>query len=199
MPLALPVPGRKRVPSSDLYAQRGGVDYVLAAAALVAHDAEGGAGTAPMAALVEAVLLVLAEETDTLMERHRERLAGLARFGWAVGAGEDGGPDCVVGLTHPHVDTALLYLALENRIEDPMAKAVADWVLEAAYYLRRTSRALADVLTTLYVELPELFPSRMRPVETSPVAAGVTAATAPVPAQRSRTRRPRAVPVGNRG
>ncbi|MGQ0624570.1 MAG: hypothetical protein ACT4PP_07975 [Sporichthyaceae bacterium] len=187
--LARPVVGSVRSAASNLAAQRDGVDDLLAAAAWISFDAEGGAGVGPMDALVEAVLMVLQEETRVDAEPHRDRLAGLARFGWAVGAAEDAAADCVVGLTHPHVHTALLYLALENRVEDPMMKNVTDWILEAAYYQRRTSRALSDVLTTLYLDLPELFPGRLRPARSAPVRVGL-------PAQRKGEDRRHAVTVG---
>lgn len=202
--LALPMLGRTRSASTNLHAQRGGVDEVLATAVRIAHEAEDGAGAAPMTALVEAVLMVLSDQTDTEFEPHRERVAALARFGWAVGAAEDAGVHCAAGLTHPHVDTALLYLALENRVEDPMAKAVTDWVLEAAYYLRRTSQALPEVLTTLFIELPALFPSRLRPVEVVAVPVAVPAAAqfallGGLPTQRGAADHQRAVSVGARG
>lgn len=156
-----PVVGRVRVPAGDLAMQRDAVDAVLAAAVRQECGADGAAGRKVAELLADSIAVVVEELTGEALAVYRDRFAGLARFGWALAAAEDALPENVAGLTLPQVDTALLYLAMENRAADELVKAVSDWALEAGYFLGRTGRPVPVALTRLYLDLPVLFGDRM--------------------------------------
>ncbi len=184
--LLAPELGRTRQPSPRLRAHRRGVDHVLAEVMRIERTADGAASLLLASQLAEATVAVLGEVTGEDFTPHREKLSAHAHLGCSVATAEDLSDGCAVGLTEPHVDTALLYLALENKVTDPLMKAVTDWMMEAGYYLRRTGREVSDVVPALRQDLPRLFPSRIAPV------APVVDPTA-LPAQR------RAHPLVRRG
>ncbi|HUR75565.1 MAG TPA: hypothetical protein VMZ00_14885 [Sporichthya sp.] len=162
--LLAPELGRRREPSPHLRAHRRGVDSVLAEVMRIERTAEGAASQLLASQLSEATVTLLAELTGEDFAPLREKLACHAHLGCSVATAEDLSDGCAVGLTEPHVDTALLYLALENKVADELLKALTDWMMEAGYYLRRTGREVADVVPTLRQDLPRLFPDRIAPV-----------------------------------
>lgn len=161
--LLAPELGRSRRPSPHLRAHRRGVDHVLAEVMRIERTADGAASRLLAGQLAEASVALLAELTGEDFTPHREKLAAHAHLGCSVATAEDLSDGCAVGLTEPHVDTALLYLALENKIDDALMKAVSDWMMEAGYYLRRTGREVADIVPALRQDLPRLFPERLAP------------------------------------
>jgi hypothetical protein len=169
--LLAPELGRRREPSPHLRAHRRGVDNVLAEVMRIERTAEGAASRLLASQLSEATVALLAELTGEDFAPVREKLASHAHLGCSVATAEDLSDGCAVGLTEPHVDTALLYLELENKVSDPLLKAATDWIMEAGYYLRRTGREVADVVPTLRQDLPRLFPDRLAPAPAAPVAA----------------------------
>ena len=182
--LLAPELGRSRLPSPRLRAHRHGVDQVLAEVMRIERTADGAASRLLASQLSEATVVLLGELTGEDFTLHREKLASHAHLGCSVATAEDLSDGCVAGLTQPHVDTALLYLALENKVSDAVMKAVTDWMMEAGYYLRRTGREVSDVVPTLRQDLPRLFPDRIAPA--APVAPPVTSPNG-VPAQRQQT------------
>lgn len=161
--LLAPELGRKRQPSPHLRAHRRGVDHVLAEVMRIERTADGAASQLLASQLAEATIALLGDVTGEDFTPHREKLAAHAHLGCSVATAEDLSDGCAVGLTEPHVDTALLYLALENKVTDAVMKAVTDWMMEAGYYLRRTGREVSDVVPTLRQDLPRLFPERIAP------------------------------------
>lgn len=161
--LLAPELGRGRAPSPHLRAHRRGVDHVLAEAMRIERTADGAASRLLASQLAEATVALLGDLTGEDFTPHREKLAAHAHLGCSVATAEDLSDGCAVGLTEPHVDTALLYLALENKVTDALMKAVSDWMMEAGYYLRRTGRDVSDVVPTLRQDLPRLFPDRLAP------------------------------------
>lgn len=184
--LSAPAVGAARVPSQRLRQHRGGVNHVLAEVQRIERTADGAASRLMASQLSEATVAILNELTGEDFTPLREKLASHAHLGCSVATAEDMSDDCAVGLTEPHVDTALLYLSLENKVADDLFKAVADWIMEAGYYLRRTARETSDVVPALRRDLPALFPARMAS-DVVPVAAAADA-SAPgsfLPAPRS--------------
>lgn len=170
--LLAPEVGRSRQPSPHLRAHRRGVDHVLAEVMRIERTADGAASQLLASQLAEATIVVLGDVTGEDFTAHREKLAAHAHLGCSVATAEDLSDGCAVGLTEPHVDTALLYLALENKVSDVLLKAVSDWMMEAGYYLRRTGREVSDVVPGLRTDLPRLFPDRLAPqVPVAPPAA----------------------------
>jgi hypothetical protein len=170
--LLAPELGRRREASSHLRAHRKGVDHVLAEVMRIERTADGAASRLLASQLSEATVAVLVELTGEDFAPLREKLASHAHLGCSVALAEDMSDGCAVGLTEPHVATALLYLSLENRVDEPLLKAVTDWSMEAGYYLRRTGREVVDVVSALRSDLARLFPDRVvvpQPV-TEPVA-----------------------------
>ncbi len=173
--------GRRREPSPHLRAHRRGVDTVLAEVMRIERTADGAASRLLASQLSEATVTLLTELTGEDFAPMRDKLASHAHLGCAVAIAEDLSDGCAVGLTEPHIDTALLYLALENKVSDDLMKAVTDWTMEAGYYLRRTGREVADIVPALRQELPRLFPTRIAPVVPAEPVAPVRTA---FPAQR---------------
>jgi hypothetical protein len=167
--LSAPAVGAARVPSQRLRRHRNGVNHVLAEVQRIERTADGAASRLMASQLSEATVAILTELTGEDFAPMREKLASHAHLGCSVATAEDLSDGCAVGLTEPHVDTALLYLSLENKVADDLLKAVSDWIMEAGYYLRRTSRETSDVVPALRRDVPVLFPARM-------AAAGVPAA-----------------------
>lgn len=166
--LIAPELGRRREPSPHLRAHRRGVDNVLAEVMRIERTADGAASRLLASQLSEATVTLLGELTGEDFAPVREKLANHAHLGCSVATAEDLSDGCAVGLTEPHVDTALLYLSLENKVSDELMKAVTDWMMEAGYYLGRTGREVADVIPALRQDLPRLFPDRIAPA--APVA-----------------------------
>lgn len=162
--LLAPELGRRREPSPHLRAHRRGVDGVLAEVMRIERTADGAGSRLLASQLSEATVTLLGELTGEDFAPVREKLASHAHLGCSVALAEDLSNGCAVGLTEPHVDTALLYLALENKVSDELMKALTDWMMEAGYYLRRTGREVVDVVPTLRQDLPRLFPMRIAPV-----------------------------------
>lgn len=186
--LVMPELGHRREPSPHLRAHRRGVDNVLAEVMRIERTADGAASRLLASQLSEATVAVLIELTGEDFGPVREQLANHAHLGCSVATAEDLSDTCAVGLTEPHVDTALLYLALENKMADELMKAVTDWIMEAGYYLRRTSREVADVVPVLRRDLPRLFPTRIAPpvpVRPSAPVALPSPRAEKAPAQRS--------------
>lgn len=188
--LMTPELGRRREPSPHLRAHRKGVDHVLAEVMRIERTADGAASRLLASQLSEATVSVLTELTGQDFAPFREKLASHAHLGCSVATAEDMSDGCAVGLTEPHIDTALLYLALENKVADPLMKAVTDWSMEAGYYLRRTGREVADVVPALRADLTRLFPDRVAPAAPAapPVqdaVAGAAVEPAPLPTQRT--------------
>ncbi|GAA0618965.1 hypothetical protein GCM10009547_21680 [Sporichthya brevicatena] len=182
--LIAPELGRRREPSPRLRAHRHGVDNILAEVMRIERTADGAASRLLASQLAEAAVAVLTELTGEDHAPLREKLANHAHLGCSVATAEDMSDGCAVGLTEPHVDTALLYLALENKVEDELMKAVTDWMMEAGYYLRRTGREVADVVPALRNDLPRLFPQRV----VAPAPVQPASAKPAVPAQGQRRR-----------
>lgn len=163
--LAAPVLGGRRMPADDLVAQRDAVDRLLAAATAIERGPEGIAARVGADLVADVAMLLIEDATGEDFAAHRSRLAGLARIGFSLAVAEDRTEGSVVGLTLPAADTALLYLALENRAgeeaADDLVKTVTDFALEAGYYVGRTNRAVPTVLAALVLGLPALFPGRM--------------------------------------
>lgn len=159
--LTAPALGRGRMPSPELHAHRDGVDRVLADAARLAYSPEAADCRAAAEVVAAAVAVVVEELTGQDLAPQHARMANLAAVGWSVAAIEDLSSGSAVGLTLAHVDTVLLFLALENHADDELVKAVSDWALEAGYYLRRTGRRVPDLLPSLCRDLIMLFPVRM--------------------------------------
>lgn len=180
--LLAPELGRTRQPSPRLRAHRRGVDHVLAEVMRIERTADGAASLLLASQLADATVTVLGELTGEDFTPHREKLSAHAHLGCSVATAEDLSDGCAVGLTEPHVDTALLYLALENKVADALLKAVTDWMMEAGYYLRRTGREVTDVVPGLRKDLPRLFPDRIAPAA-APVAQPA-AVPQPLPPQR---------------
>lgn len=172
--LGRPELGRRREPSPHLRAHRRAVDTVLAEVMRIERTADGAASRLLASQLSEATAAMLGELTGEDFTPLREKLASHAHLGCSVAIAEDLSDGCAVGLTEPHVDTALLYLSLENKVSDALLKAVTDWIMEAGYYLRRTGREAGDVVPALREDLPRLFPDRIAPdmpvAPTAPVA-----------------------------
>lgn len=183
--LVAPAVGQARVPSPRLRQHRGGVNRVLAEVQRIERTADGAASRLMASQLSEATVAILSELTGEDFAPLREKLASHAHLGSSVATAEDMSDHCAVGLTEPHVDTALLYLSLENKVADELVKAVSDWIMEAGYYLRRTSREAVEVVPALRRDLPAMFPARMAPLA-APVAAPANHVPANhVPAPRS--------------
>jgi hypothetical protein len=183
--LLVPLLGHNRQPSPHLRAHRRGVDHVLAEVMRIERTADSAANRLLASQLAEATVAMLNELTGEDFAPLRDKIASHAHMGCSVATAEDLSQDCAVGLTEAHVDTALLFLALENKNADPLLKAVTDWVMEAGYFLRRTAHEVADVVPTLRVDLPRAFPDRVAPVKTdAPVAAVEAPAAVPLPVQR---------------
>ncbi len=162
--LVAPELGRRRQPSPHLRAHRRGVDNVLAEVMRIERTADGAASRLLASQLSEATVTLLGELTGEDFAPVREKLASHAHLGCSMALAEDLSDGCAVALTEPHVDTALLYLSLENKVSDELMKALTDWMVEAGYYLRRTGREVVDVIPTLREDLPRLFPARIAPV-----------------------------------
>lgn len=186
--LLVPLLGHARQPSPHLKAHRAGVDRVLAEVMRIERTADSAANRLLASQLAEATVATLSELTGEDLTPLREKLASHAHLGCSVAMAEDLSEDSAVGLTEAHVDTALLFLSLENKQSDPFLKAVTDWAMEAGYFLRRTAHEVSDVVPTLRVDLPRAFPDRVAPA--APVApapavpAQAPAAPVAVPAQR---------------
>ncbi len=181
--LVAPEVGRRRAPSPHLRAHRRGVDHVLAEVMRIERTADGAASRLLASQLSEATVAVLTEATGEDFGPVREKLANHAHLGCSVATAEDLSDTCAVGLTEPHVDTALLYLALENKVADDLMKAVTDWIMEAGYYLRRTGREVVDLVPGLRQDLARLFPDRVV-TPSAPAAPVVPAAPVALPFQR---------------
>jgi hypothetical protein len=173
--LLVPLLGHNRTPSPHLRAHRDGVDRVLAEVMRIERTADSAANRLLASQLADATVAMLNELTGEDCSPLREKLASHAHLGCSVATAEDLSDRCAVGLTEPHVDTELLYLALENKASDPFVKAVTDWAMEAGYFLRRTAHEVSDIVPTLRVDLPRAFPDRVAPV--APVAPEVPVAT----------------------
>ncbi len=179
--LVAPAVGQCRAPSPRLRQHRSGVNQVLAEVQRIERTADGAAGRLMASQLSEATVTILGELTGEDFGSLREKLASHAHLGYSVAVAEDMSDDCAPGLTEPHVDTALLYLTLENKVQDELFKIVSDWIMEAGYYLRRTCREAVDVVPALRRDLPAVFPARMAPA----VAHVPALANHVVPAPRS--------------
>ena len=180
--LLVPLLGHSRQPSAHLSAHRRGVDRVLAEVMRIERTADSAANRLLASQLAEATVAMLNELTGEDFAPLREKIASHAHLGCSVATAEDLSQECAVGLTEAHVDTALLFLALENKISDPLLKAVTDWSMEAGYFLRRTAHEVGDVVPTLRIDLPRAFPDRVAPV---PVVAPEPVAPVALPAQRT--------------
>jgi hypothetical protein len=181
--LLVPLLGHARQPSPHLKAHRAGVDRVLAEVMRIERTADSAANRLLASQLAEATVAMLSELTGSDLTPLRQKLASHAHLGCSVATAEDLSDDSAVGLTEAHVDTALLFLSLENKQSDPFLKAVTDWAMEAGYFLRRTAHEVSDVVPTLRVDLPRAFPDRVAPVAPAePVAA--PAVPVELPAQR---------------
>lgn len=185
LPLHEPVLGQARVPGPKLRARRDGVHHILAEVQRIERTADGAASRLTASQLAEAAVTTLTQLTGEDFVPLRERLANHAHLGCSVATAEDLSDGCYSDLTEPHVDTALLYLALENKTADPLVKAVTDWMMEAGYYVRRTGREAADVIGHLRRALPELFPDRILTPAAAPASVPVG-----LPAQRASAVRP---------
>lgn len=174
-----PAVGRTRVPDPNLTKQRRRVDRMFALMQELDHEPVADSGRVMAGELADDVVRVVAGLTGENVDGQRAKLASFAHVGWSIATLEERSGESATGMTEPHAHTMLVFVALENRSDDALVKAVSDWALEAGYYLARLAETAEDLLAAeradevvaaLRADLPELFPGRVTapPVKARP-------------------------------